>query len=97
MIAADSEMLGEADVTALAQAVASAQIRAIAGGLRQVLRRLGPAAPGLAVLAGSGAFLGRAAAEKAGLVARPMALGPPAQRAAPAAAVALLLARRLRA
>ncbi len=96
MIAADLEMLDEADVTAIARAVASAQVRAIAAALRQVLRGLGARAPRIAVLAGQGAFLARAAAEQVGLVARPIALPGPAARAAPAAAVALLLARRLR-
>lgn len=96
MVAADLEMLDDADVTAIARAVAAAQVRAIASGLRQVLLGLGALAPRLAVLAGRGAFLGRAAAEALGLAARPIALAGPAQQAAPAAAVALLLARRLR-
>lgn len=94
MIAADAGGLAEADITALAQAVFTAQVRAIAGGLRQVLRRLGPAAPRRAVLAGQGLFLARAAAVACGLEAQLLALDPHATRAAPAAAVALLLARR---
>jgi len=96
MIAADLEMLDEADVTAIARAVAAAQVRQIASGIRQVLGRLGARPPRVAVLAGQGAFLARAAAERAGLVVRPIHLGGPAARAAPAAAVALILSRRLR-
>jgi len=96
MIAADLEILDEADVTAIASAVASAQVRDIASGLRQVLGRLGRRAPRTAVLAGQGAFLARAAAERVGLVARSIAFPAQAARAAPAAAVALLLAQRLR-
>jgi (4-(4-[2-(gamma-L-glutamylamino)ethyl]phenoxymethyl)furan-2-yl)methanamine synthase len=96
MIAADLELLDDADVTAIASAVASAQVRDIASGLQQVLRRFGGRAPRLALLAGQGAFLARAAAERVGLVARTIAFPAQAARAAPAAAVALLLAKRLR-
>ena len=46
-------------MTALAEHVARAQMRQIALGIRQVIRRLGAAAPGCAVVAGSGAFLAR--------------------------------------
>jgi probable H4MPT-linked C1 transfer pathway protein len=94
MVCADLEMLGDADITAIADHVAQAQIRRIAGGVRQVMRRLGAAGPGVAVLAGQGIFLARAAAEEAGLVTRDMAtdIGFAAARAAPAAAVAYLLA-----
>jgi uncharacterized hydantoinase/oxoprolinase family protein len=48
----------------------------------------------VAVLAGQGTFLGRAAAEEVGLATRDMAedLGSAAARAAPATAVAYLLA-----
>ncbi len=71
-----------------------AQVRQIAGGVRQVMRRLGSACPRVAVLAGQGTFLARAAAEEVGLATRDMAedLGSAAARAAPAAAVAYLLA-----
>jgi len=59
-----------------------------------VMRRLGSACPRVAVLAGQGTFLARAAAEEVGLATRDMAedLGSAAARAAPAAAVAYLLA-----
>jgi len=95
MVCADLEMLGPGDITAIAEHVARAQVRQIAGGVRQVMRRLGSACPRVAVLAGQGAFLARAAAEEVGLATRDMAedLGSAAARAAPAAAVAYLLAQ----
>jgi probable H4MPT-linked C1 transfer pathway protein len=94
MVCADLEMLGDGDITAIAEHVAQAQVRRIAGGIRQVMRRLGPACPRVAVLAGQGTFLARAAAAESGLVTRDMAstVGYAAARAAPAAAVAYLLA-----
>ena len=93
MIGADLEMLGPADITAIAAHVARAQLRQIKSGIRQVMRRLGPAAPRVAVLAGQGTFLARPAAEELGLTARDLAdeMGRAAARAAPAAAVACLL------
>jgi hypothetical protein len=94
MVCADLEMLGPGDITAIAEHVSRAQVRQIAGGLRQVMRRLGAACPRVAVLAGQGSFLARAAAEEVGLATRDMAegFGSAAARAAPAAAVAYLLA-----
>jgi uncharacterized hydantoinase/oxoprolinase family protein len=80
-------------VDAIAGRVAAAQVRQVANGLRQVLRRLGPSAPGLAVLAGQGAFLARQAADAVGLATSDLAdrMGRDAARSAPAAAVACLL------
>ena len=94
MICADLEMLDAADVTAIAEHVALTQVKQIKDGMRQVMRRLGPACPRVAVLAGQGTFLARAAAEELGLQARDLAVetGSAAARAAPAAAVAYLLA-----
>jgi probable H4MPT-linked C1 transfer pathway protein len=94
VVCADLEMLGPDDITGIAEHVARAQVRHIAGAIRQVMRRLGAASPRLAVLAGQGTFLARAAAEEVGIASRDMAedLGPAAARAAPAAAVAYLLA-----
>lgn len=93
VVCADSEMLDERDLTAIAEHVAQAQVRQIVSGLRQVVTRLGSAAPNTAILAGQGAFLGRAAVERVGLTAHDMAeqVGSAAARAAPAAAVAYLL------
>jgi probable H4MPT-linked C1 transfer pathway protein len=97
MVCADSETLGDDEVTAIAAHVARAQTRQIAGAIRQVTRRLGRDAPCVALVAGSGAFLGRAAAERSGLAACEPgdALGGRAGRAAPAVAVACLLWERL--
>jgi probable H4MPT-linked C1 transfer pathway protein len=94
MVCGDLEMLGLDDVSSIAAYVARAQLRQIAGGIRQVMRRLGSACPRMVVLAGQGAFLGQDAAEEVGLASRSMAadLGSDAARAAPAAAVAYLLA-----
>ena len=96
MVCADAETLSEADVTAIADHVAQTQTRQIAHGVRQVMRRLNPG-PRVAVVAGSGAFVARAAAEVLDLVAcEPSSLaGGNAWRAAPAAAVAYLLAEQL--
>ena len=93
MICADRETLGAAGVTAIAEHVARAQVRQIARGIRHVRRRLGAACPGVAVLAGSGTFVGQAAAEEAGLTTRDLSheIGTDAARSAPAAAVAYLL------
>jgi len=96
MVCADREMLDAAAVTAIAEHVARMQTRQIAQGIRQVTRRLGAARPRLAVVAGSGAFLARAAAERAGLTISDLSdrIGADAARAAPAAAVAVLFSER---
>jgi (4-(4-[2-(gamma-L-glutamylamino)ethyl]phenoxymethyl)furan-2-yl)methanamine synthase len=94
MVCADMEMLRPRDITAIAEHAARAQVRQIAAGVRQVMRRLGSACPGVAVIAGQGTFLARPAAEAAGLSTRDMAeeVGAGMARSAPAAAVAYLLA-----
>jgi len=94
IICGDLDMLTADDVTSIAEHVARAQVKQIKSGIRQVMRRLGPACPAVAVLAGQGAFIGRPAAEELGLTARDLAsaIGSAAARAAPAAAVAYLLA-----
>lgn len=96
MVCADAEALSERDVTAIASHVARAQSLQIALGIRQVLRRLGRARSGIAVVAGSGAFIARAAAEAAGVVVCESVGSPGADAwwAAPAAAVAYLLAEQ---
>ena len=93
VICADLETLGPAGVTAIAEHVARAQVQQIERGIRQVMRRLGTVCPGVAVLAGAGTFVGRAAAEAAGLTTRDLSheVGTAAARSAPAAAVAYLL------
>jgi len=94
MVCADREMVTDDDITAIAENVAAAQVRQIAAGIGQVRRRLGPVCPRVAVLAGQGTFLARAAAERCGLAASDLAdrLGREVARAVPAAAVAHLLA-----
>jgi hypothetical protein len=94
VVCADREVLGDQDITRIAEHAAGAQVRQIADGIAQVTRRLGARMPRGAVLAGQGAFLGRLAAERAGLAVCEWAtdLGPGAARVAGAAAVAYLLA-----
>jgi uncharacterized hydantoinase/oxoprolinase family protein len=60
-----------------------------------VLRRLGRSAPGVAILAGQGTFLARAALRGANLEVRELSndMDAAAARAAPATAVAYLLAQ----
>ncbi|MBA2565402.1 MAG: H4MPT-linked C1 transfer pathway protein [Gemmatimonadetes bacterium] len=80
MVCADAEMLGEAEISAIARRAADRQVDAIASALQRVAARLVerarrasihpdlPAANGFpAVIAGSGAWLGEAAARRAGL------------------------------
>jgi probable H4MPT-linked C1 transfer pathway protein len=94
VVCGDSEMLDRDDITAIARHVARAQVCQIVGGIRQVMRPLAGSGPSLAILAGRGTFLARAAAEQAGLSTRDLAdqAGPEAAYAAPAVAVAYLLA-----
>ena len=70
MVCADLEMLTLDDITAIAAAVARAQVRQIAGGIRQVMRRSRARCPRAAVVVGHGAFLARAAATDVGLTVR---------------------------
>lgn len=96
MVCADLDLLRDRDITAIAEHVTRAQIRQIAQAIRQVKRRLGPQSPAVAMLAGHGTFLARAAAESIGFSVRELAseIGHSAAAAAPAAAVALLLRLR---
>jgi probable H4MPT-linked C1 transfer pathway protein len=99
MVCSDLESLDASAIAAIAECVARAQVRQIAAAIRQVMRRLGAGAPRLAVLAGRGRFLARAAAEQAGLQSceADSLLGAGGAGAAPAVAVARLLARAARA
>ena len=94
MVCADAADLDPADVTAFARHIVRAQTTEIASALQRVARRIGSTAPRLAVLAGSGEFLARAAAREVAMDVISLAdqLGADAARTAPAAAVALLLA-----
>jgi probable H4MPT-linked C1 transfer pathway protein len=93
MVCADLEMLDAADITAIAEHVARAQVRHIGAGLQQIMRRLGTQCPRVAVVAGQGAFVARDAAREVGLANRDLAdgMGAAAARALPAVAVASLL------
>jgi probable H4MPT-linked C1 transfer pathway protein len=88
VVCADVEMLSEEDITRIAEHVARAQVSQISSGVRQVLRRV--PSPRLAVLAGRGAFIAREALSPFGLSIQEM--DPRTSPAAPAAAVARLLA-----
>ena len=90
-ICADREMVSDAGVTEIADALAAAQAGRIAAAIGRVLARH----PGLrtAAVTGLGAFIAERAARLAGLdvVSLASALGSDAARCAPAASVALLL------
>jgi hypothetical protein len=90
-ICADRELIDERGITAIADALADAQIARVAESIRRVVARR--PSLGTAVVTGLGAFIGEAAAREAGLDVVTLAseLGDAAARCAPAAAVALLL------
>ena len=92
VVCADREMLDDDAISAIASAVADAQVATIADAARTVRAR--HPSIGSAVVTGLGDFLAIAAARRAGLHVIPLAdsLGAGAARSAPAAAVALLLA-----
>jgi hypothetical protein len=94
MVCADLDTLDDEAVTAMAEHIVRAQVRQIAGGIRQVVRRLGAGSPRVAIVAGHGAALGREAARGVGLDVVDMRdqAGDAIARATPAAAVAYLLA-----
>ena len=95
VVCADCDMLDDAAVSSIADAIAAAQVARIAENLSRVLARH----PSLqvAVVTGLGAFLAEAAARRCGLRTERLAaqLGEAAARCAPAAAVALLLEQAL--
>jgi probable H4MPT-linked C1 transfer pathway protein len=93
MVCADLEMLGADGISDIADHVARSQVRQIARGIQQVMRRLGARRPRVAVVAGQGTFIAKAAAKETGLPTEDLAerLGAAAARAVPAAAVAYLL------
>jgi aspartokinase-like uncharacterized kinase len=95
VVCADRELLDEAEVSSIADALAAAQVARITAAIERVLA-VQPSV-GTAVVTGLGAFLGHAAAQAAGLRVVPLAarLGEAAARCAPAASVALLLERAL--
>jgi len=95
VVCADREMLDEATVSRLADALARAQVRSIHAAVQRVLDR--HPSIRVAVLTGLGAFLGAAAVRASGLdvVTLSDELGEAGARCAPAVSVALLLDGRL--
>src|SRR5262249_40151319 len=91
LVCADRDLLDDDALSAIASALAEAQLARIEDAIRRVLARH----PSIhrAVVGGLGAFLGEAAARAPGLDGAPLAaiFGDAAARCAPAAAVAWLL------
>ncbi|MFQ5889772.1 MAG: hydantoinase/oxoprolinase family protein [Gemmatimonadota bacterium] len=94
MVCADLSQLTMEELISIAAYLARRQERDIALAVRQLRARLRSPEPRIAVTAGLGAFLARAAAARAGLETVDLAgeLGEDGSRAAPAVAIALLLA-----
>jgi len=95
VVCADREMLDEAGISAIAGALADAQIELVARAIRRVAAR--HRSLRTAVVTGLGAFLASEAARAAELEVMPLSseIGDAAARCAPAASVALLLEREL--
>lgn len=95
VICADREMLTDADVDAIARALADAQVAAVAEAMHRVVARY----PSItaAVVTGLGDFIAARAAAQIGLPVIRLAdrLGDTAARTAPAVAVAMLLEQTL--
>jgi probable H4MPT-linked C1 transfer pathway protein len=95
VVCADREMLDEAGVSSIADALAAAQVQRVTAAIRRVVARH----PSLrtAVVTGLGAFIAARAASAAGLQVVPLSseLGDAGARCAPAVAVALLLERAM--
>jgi probable H4MPT-linked C1 transfer pathway protein len=96
VVCADREILDDTAITAIASAVADAQLASIVAAIRQVVGH--HPAIATAVVSGLGAFAGAQAAMVAGLQVTALAdrLGASGSRSAPATAVALLLEEELR-
>jgi probable H4MPT-linked C1 transfer pathway protein len=94
VVCADRDMLDEAAITRVADALARAQIRSIQSAMQRVLEP--HPSIRVAVVTGLGAFLGIAAAHALDLEVVPLShqLGEAGARCAPAVAVALLLERQ---
>lgn len=94
VVCADVEMLAHEEIVGIAAAVAEAQVRQIASAVSRVAARL--ECPVNAIVTGQGAFLGHRAAAQCGLASIELSsvLGVDVETAAPAVAVAWLLAER---
>jgi probable H4MPT-linked C1 transfer pathway protein len=95
VVCADRELLDEAGITEIADAIAHAQIARVAEAITMVRDR--HPSVRTAVVTGLGVFIAAVAARAAGLEVLDLAesLGPDAARCAPAASVALLLEHAL--
>lgn len=95
IVCGDREMLDDAAITRVADAIARAQIRSIQSAMQRVLEP--HPSIHVVVVTGLGAFLGTAAAHALDLEVVPLSnrLGEAGARCAPAVAVALLLERRV--
>jgi probable H4MPT-linked C1 transfer pathway protein len=95
LVCSDVEQLDEEEIDAIATFLHSEQLRQIEHAAHRVQRPLRPDAPVVAV--GAGAFLGRAVAARLGrpVADAPAPWGATGAEAAPAAALAALLAARL--
>lgn len=93
VVCADRDLLDEAQITAIANSLAEAQVARIVDAMHRVIASH-PSIT-MACVTGLGAFLGASAAGRLGLRVAPLEteLGAPAARFAPAAAVALLFER----
>jgi uncharacterized hydantoinase/oxoprolinase family protein len=93
VVCADREIIDPSALDAIAAYVADAQVARTAEAIGRVRERHPNIETG--VVAGVGAFIAEVACQRAGLRVMPLAelLGPAAAECAPAAAVALLLAR----
>jgi probable H4MPT-linked C1 transfer pathway protein len=95
VVCGDREMLSEADIDAIAAELATAQVARVAAAIRRVLERHDRLKE--AIVTGLGDFIASGAAARVGLTNVRLAdrLGEGAARAAPAAAVAILLENQL--
>jgi probable H4MPT-linked C1 transfer pathway protein len=96
VVCADSETLASAEIRAIAEAIAEAQVEEIAAALRRVAGRLARPAP--VVATGLGSFLARRAAQRAGMPVQDLAdvLKVDVGTVAPAVAIAWLALDGLR-
>jgi probable H4MPT-linked C1 transfer pathway protein len=93
VVCGDRDMLDEAAIASIADALATAQVARVTKAIRRVCAR--HSSLRTAVVTGLGAFIADAAAQAAGLQVVPLgaSLGDAAARCAPAVSVALLLER----
>jgi (4-(4-[2-(gamma-L-glutamylamino)ethyl]phenoxymethyl)furan-2-yl)methanamine synthase len=94
LVCADAEQLAPEEIDAIAEFLHEEQVRQIESAARRVSGRFGGEAP--VVPLGAGAFLARAAAEHLGRAVVELPWSAAERDAAPAAALAELLAGRLR-